>query len=580
MSDVSAHPAPGPPAVEEKPDGTGPHGPPRLRGRDAVSDDRPPLPPLPPSEPGPLSGEHEFIGPQPAEAPIIDVPPADPTPADVPSADPALANLPSAEPSTVEPPSADLPRADSSTIDPVLADQSPSDPPAPTPLPAQPLTAEERAELELLRREVELAKLERLRLLQADLAAVPKPPARSRHLGRTIPAVLLIVLACVLAPLSVVAVWADDFVVNTDRYVATVGPLATDPTVQTAVTDQVTTLITQQVDLPSLVNSVAGVLPDNGIGSSAASALKALTGPIVGGVTDFIHGTVAKVVASPAFATAWTQLNRTAHASAVKALTGQGGGAVQLKGNDVTIDLAPVIEQVKSQLVASGFGLAANIPIVHTSFTVLSSDAVPQVKTGFRLLQIAGNWLPVVAVLLGAAGIALALRHRNALIGASVGVAVGMLVLGIVLAVGRSMVLGQLPANVSEPAAVVVIDAVLDFLWVTIRTVAVLAVLVALGAYLDGPSRPAVWIRGTCASGLAGIRSLAGRVGLDPGPVGPCVHRFHRWLAWVVLAVAALVFALWPDPTVAVVLWAAVVVLIALAVLEFLDVRGPARLPE
>ena len=443
---------------------------------------------------------------------------------------------------------------------------------APSP---DPLTAAERAELERLRREVELAELERLRREAAD-AAKPQAPPPNRRLGRTIPAVVLIVLACVLAPLSVLAVWADDFIENTDRYVATVAPLANDPAVQGAVTDQVTTLIARQVDLPALVDSLAGVLPSNGIGANVSSALKALSGPIVSGITDFIHSTVAKVVASPAFATVWTQVNRTAHASAVKALTGQGGGAVKLQGNDVTVDLAPVIDQAKQQLVSSGFGLAGNIPTIHTSFTVLTSDAVPQVKTGFRLLQAAGNWLPIAAVLIGAAGIALALGHRNALIGAGAGVAVGMLVLSVLLSAGRSVALGQLPADVSEPAAVVVIDALLNFLWVTIRVVATLAVVVALGAFLDGPARPAVWIRGCCVSTFAGLRHQASRIGLGPGPVGPWVHRFRRWLAWAVLVVAAVVFALWTDPTVAVVLWITVVVLLALAVLEFLDTGRPA----
>ena len=35
-------------------------------------------------------------------------------------------------------------------------------------------------------------------------------------------ATLLIVIGCILAPLSVVAVWAKNQVTNTDRYVATV----------------------------------------------------------------------------------------------------------------------------------------------------------------------------------------------------------------------------------------------------------------------------------------------------------------------------------------------------------------------
>jgi hypothetical protein len=426
-----------------------------------------------------------------------------------------------------------------------------------------PLLPAERAELERLRREVAAARAVRAR--------------SARRPGRTVPAVVLIVVACLLAPLSVVAVWTHDFVVDTDRYVATVGPLADDPAVQGAVTDRVTTLVAQQLDLPARVAQVAEALPGGTLGAHGATALNALSGPIVSGITGFIHSAVAKVVASSAFATVWTGANRTVHSSVVKALTGQGGGTVQLSGNDVTIDLAPVIAQVRTQLVDSGFGLAASIPTVHTSFTVASSGTVPKVRTGFRLLEIAGNWLPIATVVVAAAGVLLAVRRRTALIGAGIGIAAGMLVLGIGLAVGRTIAIGKLPADVSEPAAVAVIDAVLHFLRQTLRTVAVLGVVVAFGAYVDGPTRSAVWIRGACVSGIGEVRRLASRAGLDPGPAGRWVHRHRAWPAWTVLGVAALVFALWDHPTVAVVVWTAVIVLLALGVIEFLDPGEPAH---
>jgi hypothetical protein len=414
------------------------------------------------------------------------------------------------------------------------------------------------AEMEKLRREVEHLRIR-----------------RARRPARTVPAVVLIIVACVLAPLSVVSVWAADFVGNTDRYVATVAPLASDPDVQAAVTDRVTNLVIEQVDVPAQVQTVISALESRGLSGRAASALSGLSGPIEDGVTGFIHSTVARVVASPVFAAVWTNVNRQAHASVVKALTGEGGGAVQLSGNNVNIDLAPVLDQVKMQLVAAGLGLAAKIPTVHTSFTVFSSDTVPKVKSGFRLLQIAGNWLPVLAVLTGAAGVLLALRRRTALIGVAVGIALGMIILGIGLTVGRTLTLQQLPAGASEPAATAVIDAVLHFLRVTIRTVGVLAVVVALGAYLSGPARVAMSVRRYCIAAVSVVRGLFDRAGLGLGPVGPFVHRARTWLTWAGLLIAALVFALWDHPTVAVVAWTTVIVLVALAILEFLDPGAP-----
>lgn len=403
---------------------------------------------------------------------------------------------------------------------------------------------------------------------------------RARRPGRTIPAVVLIIVACVLAPLSVVSVWVADLVSDTDRYMATVGPLAANPDVQAAVTNRVTNLVVQQVNLPAQVDTVISGLKSAGLGPTAGAALGALTGPIEDGINGFIHATVARVVASPAFAAVWNTVNRQAHSSAVKALTGQGGGAVALNGNDVNIDLAPVIEQVKTQLVAAGMGLAGRIPTVHTSFTVFSSDTVPKVKTGFRLLQLAGNWLPIVAVLIGALGVLLALHRRTALIGVSLGVALGMVLVGAVLAVGRTVTLQQLPADVSEPAVTAVIDAVLHSLRVAIRTVGLLALVVALGAYLSGPARFAGSVREYCVWAVGLVRGLYDRSGLGVGPVGRFVHSARTWLIWAVLLIAALVFALWDHPTTAVVVWTAVVVLVALALLEFLDPSAPRPRPQ
>jgi hypothetical protein len=53
-------------------------------------------------------------------------------------------------------------------------------------------------------------------------------------------ATLCIVVACLLAPLSVMAIWTRNQVTNTDRYIATVSPLARDPAIQTAIADQIT----------------------------------------------------------------------------------------------------------------------------------------------------------------------------------------------------------------------------------------------------------------------------------------------------------------------------------------------------
>jgi hypothetical protein len=117
-----------------------------------------------------------------------------------------------------------------------------------TAVPGAALSAEERAELEQLRAEVASLRS------QATAAAVPSetvivaPARRPRQRWRSVVATLLIVIACILAPLAGVAVWTKNLVTDTDRYVATVAPLARDPAIQNAVADKITAVIFANVD--------------------------------------------------------------------------------------------------------------------------------------------------------------------------------------------------------------------------------------------------------------------------------------------------------------------------------------------
>ena len=71
----------------------------------------------------------------------------------------------------------------------------------------------------------ERAELERLRAEVTELRG--RRAERRRRIGWRAPiATLLIVLGCVLAPLSVLGVWTANQVSNTSRYVANMAPLA------------------------------------------------------------------------------------------------------------------------------------------------------------------------------------------------------------------------------------------------------------------------------------------------------------------------------------------------------------------
>lgn len=398
--------------------------------------------------------------------------------------------------------------------------------------------------------------------------------ARPGRVARATLSFVMIFLACIFSGLSVISVWAADLVGDTDRYVRTVAPLARDPSVQDAIANEVSALVIRSIGTQALVDKALSGLDSLGVPSSAKTALGALSGPAVDVIDGLVQSTIGKAVASPAFGSVWDEINRSAHAAVVKALTGQGGGAIQLNGNAVTLDLAPVIDWAKAQLVAAGFGLAGRIPTVHASFTLLTSDSIASVRTQFLLLQIAGNWLPFITLLMGVTGILLARRRRSALIAASIGTVVMMLILGLALVVERRLALDALPAGTSQPAAAAVVDTLSRFVSVTAGTIGTLAVFIALGAYLSGPHHYAVAVRGFCVNVLAGLRGFADQAGLRTGPVTAWLGRFKAWVIWTVILIGAAAFVVRDDPTVPLVLVATFLLLVVLAVVEFLAPNG------
>ena len=451
---------------------------------------------------------------------------------------------------------------------------------------------EERPEL----REDERAELERLRVEVAALRAQQGQPAVSggegaaggagragRQRWRTLVAVVLIVLGCVLAPLAGVAVWARNQVTNTDRYVATVTPLAADPAVQQAITDQITAQVFTYIDIQALttqaVDALSARVEGRGLPPQAAAALQGLAGPVANGVQGFVRTQVERIVQSQAFEDAWIQANRVAHEALVKALTGEGGGAVTVEGDTVSLNLAPFIQTVKQQLVAQGFTLAERIPQVDKSFVLFQSEDITRAQRAFSLLNTLGNWLPVIALILIGIGVYVAKDHRRALIGAGVGVAIGMLLLALSLAVFRSLYLDAIPAQVlPHDAAAVAYDTIVRFLRAGLRTVLVLGLVVAAGAFLTGPSVTAVRTRQSLAGAIGWLQGSAEHAGLRTGPVGTWVHANRRALRIGAVILASLGLVFWDQPTGKVVIGLALTLLIALAMIEFLA-RAPQPTP-
>src|SRR5262249_19001293 len=178
--------------------------------------------------------------------------------------------------------------------------------------------------------------------------------------------------------------------------------------------------------------------------------LQSFSGSLASGVQGFVHSAIHKSITGPRMAAAWTQVNRVASQALVAVLSGRGGrnGAVGVSNGQVTLDLAPLEAVAKQDLVARGLTIAGKIPIVHATFGLVSAQGLATAQKAYRPINDLKIVLPVVPLVLLGAGVFAARGRRRALIGAGLGFAASMLVLGAGLAIARALYLNSVPASV------------------------------------------------------------------------------------------------------------------------------------
>jgi len=240
-----------------------------------------------------------------------------------------------------------------------------------------------------------------------------------------------------------------------------------------------------------------------------------------------------------------------------------------------------MIKVLKEQLVAGGFSVAANIPEVNASFTLMQTTQLVKVRNAYDTVTVLGTWLPWLSLGLIAAGVLAAGHRSRALVVAGLALAVSMLVLGLGLYFGRTFYLGALSGQVQRlDAAEVVFDQLVAFIRVALRTVAVAGLVVAAAAYFGGGSDSARGMRAGVGRSFASYRSWAEDRGVTTGPVGVWLEAHKTFARAVIISLAGLVILLAPSPTPALVVTAAVVAVLLVVVLELAARPAPVVLRE
>ncbi|OWY81524.1 hypothetical protein [Rhodococcus sp. BUPNP1] len=443
------------------------------------------------------------------------------------------------------------------------------------------LHTDERAELERLRREVAALREQ----ATEAVARAPDRPRPPRHGWRWAAVTVLTVLVAVLAITSVVSRFVRSEILDTDRYVSTIAPLATDPALQTQLTNTITDEIFTRVDVEGLTTDALTALTDAVPATANAPrvdrAVEGLAPVLAGQARTFVNQTVLSFVRSDQFEDLWIQANRAAHTALVAVVTGAGGPSsvtVDQSGT-VSLSLGTVIDTVKARLLDRGFTFAEKIPRVDKQFVLFQSPELVRAQRAVNTLDKLADVLPWLTIAAAVAAVAVAPsgRRRRALAFVGLALAVGMLVLAVALLVARAVYLDHVPPEVLSPdAATAIVDSVLVPLRAALRAVAVLGLVVALGAYVTGDSASAVAVRRGFGRSLDSVQRA--RRSRAPNPFEMWVFHVRIALRATIIGIAALLLMFWRYPTGLVVVWLVLGTLLALLVLEI--VIRPARTQE
>ncbi|MGR0319165.1 hypothetical protein [Agromyces sp. ZXT2-3] len=410
--------------------------------------------------------------------------------------------------------------------------------------------------------------------LSADVAAATSVTSErpKRRRGRTVAAVVLVVVGLLLAPIAVITAWARAELVDTDRFVATFGPLAEDPEVQAFLADEVTTAIEEQVDIPQLTSDVFDGIRALDLPPRAEDALSLLEAPAAQGLSSLLSSTVDRVIQSEAFANVWDATLRASHTQFTAALQGDPDAMLEIGGDGtLSVQLGPIIEAVKERLSEQGVGFASAIPVVERSVQVAQADSLVLVQTVYALAVAVGTWLPLITLLLLAAGVVVAKRRSVALAWTAGGLALTMLLTLAGFGTGRLFFVGTVsPSIMPRGAAESIYGGLTELMVSTLTALAVLALAVAIIAWLSGPWSTARRVRGFSDDAFGAVRRSAAEHGISTGRFGRGLHRW-RVAAYAAIAVVASLVLWFNRPLeVSTVVWTVVIAVLAVLLVELL----------
>lgn len=228
---------------------------------------------------------------------------------------------------------------------------------------------------------------------------IPTTPRAPKHRVRTLFAALLGTIATTLILVSVLSVWVNKTLTDTDTYTAAVTPLVEQRDVQMLLANRLTSVI--------IDSSTANVAAEKLLSASQRSTKT--PDELLEALRPTVFSTVTEVLQSPRFYKVWEQTNRTAHAQLLTQL--------RTGSKNLTIDLSPILTTTLEQLKLTRLApLVAGLDMTGSDLKIdLTGSGIDKAHDYYTWVQNGIIGLVVVTILFALGAMVVSVNHLKTL---------------------------------------------------------------------------------------------------------------------------------------------------------------------
>jgi hypothetical protein len=312
-------------------------------------------------------------------------------------------------------------------------------------------------------------------------ATAATPPKLSRK--RRIVVWTLVVLATILALVSILTTWVNRQVLDNTAWNKATAQVIQDPQVQTALGDFTVNQLYENVNVTQALQQH---LPPT-LKPLAPQLAGALQGPAARAVTLLLQ--------RPRVQSAFINASSVAHQKLVAVLEDKTCCGISTGNGVVTLNAHELVMEVGAQLGLSS-DVLAQLPNKVGTITLMKSDQLSAAQTGVRAIHVLSIWLLIGVLVLYGFAIFIARGARRATLRNA---GFGLALVGLITIVIRNLlgnyITGALSSPGYQPATHRMYLIGTEILGQIGQAAVLYGVVAAIGAIYAGPSAPAVWVR-------------------------------------------------------------------------------------